>query len=178
MCILWVLENNMMYFVLVEWKNDVCIASWPSWENPHVKKYKAVLKQFLVSFEAFMVKKQRQPPPFELSIGHHPSWGLGVVQVRKGLYASTEVCFSEKNAGFWQYSVWFICSTLELGDIQYIFLWWRHTWSPVQMVIPLVLPRFVFCFFKCVVRLFDEVKQSKKVKMSLKTLGSANVKNK
>ena len=46
------------------------------------------------------------------------------------------------------------------------------------MVIPLLLLRFVFCFFKCVVRLFDEVKQSKIVKMSLKTLGSTNVKNK
>ena len=44
------------------------------------------------------------------------------------------------------------------------------------MVIPLVFQRFVFCFFKCVVRLFDEVKQSKIVKMALKTLGSTNVK--
>ena len=46
------------------------------------------------------------------------------------------------------------------------------------MVIPLVFQRFVFCFFKCVVRLIDEVKQSKIVKMSLKTLGNTNVKNK
>ena len=46
------------------------------------------------------------------------------------------------------------------------------------MVIPLVVQKFVFCFFKCVVRLFDEVKRSKKLKISLKTLGSTNVKNK
>ena len=54
------------------------------------------MKQFPVSLEAFMVKKQRQPPPFELSTGHRPSWALGAVQVQRGLYASTEVCFSEK----------------------------------------------------------------------------------
>ena len=178
MCILWVLENNMMYFVLVEWKNDVCIASWPSWENPHVKKYKAVLKQFPVSLEAFMVKKQRLPPPFELSTGHRPSWALGVVQVQRGLYASTEVCFSEKKCG-----VLTIFCMIHLFNLR---TWWYSVYFSMMkahmkscaMVIPLVFQRFVFCFFKCVVRLFDEVKQSKIVKMSLKTLGSTNVKNK
>ena len=64
-----------------------------------LKSIKAVLKQFSVSLEAFMVKKQRQPP-FELRNGHRPSWAVGVVQVQRGLYASTKVCFSEKMRRF------------------------------------------------------------------------------